>query len=281
MFIKKFKLILVLLFVLICATLLISAKYYSYNLPTFKQISVKEGSYMSVSYVDNGYLELKKSIFDKYNNKLVSSLKEISCNYKSEINEILGESYTKLITESDDIDSKIKNKTNEFLNSDEYTSKKLLMQSIKKEMDNSQGEKYDKLYEKFQLTLNEISTLNVKLNNSLKDLRLRKSEIKNNLTSLFDKNKNKLTTLRNNNKLKIKELISDVINEYNFELNELNNAFEVKQLNNREFPFDLNTFNFKCVSSTFEEDYFNDTIVTTEESDVKIEFINVNDKLIN
>ncbi len=230
---------------------------------------------------DLSYVELKNSIKDKYLSKLNEELTVFSNNYKNGMKEILGEEY--LTLENDLISTKeqIKDKKVKFSNSKEYLDKKREMLELKEKMDNAEGEEYDKLYESFQKALSEISTLNVKLNNSLKDLKAKQSDIRAKLLTLFDNNKDELIAFRKAQKGAISEIIVSIINEYNFELSELNMAFNRAQNKMREIPFDIETCSFDTVVMPFESEYFSETVVTTEEETTKIEFVDVNFKEIN
>ena len=155
------------------------------------------------------------------------------------------------------------------------------MLELKSKMDKAEGEEYDKLYEEFQKSLSEISTLNVKLNNSLKELKAHNDDIKSKLISLFDKNKKALIKFRQDKKKEISEILLTIINEYNFEISELNSAYGLNQNKMREFPFDIDKFTFKSVVSPFESEYFNETTVENQCESTKIEFVDANFQEIN
>lgn len=278
---KYIYIVFIMFFALICATLYISTNYYVST--TFKKISKNnlEVARVSALTTDSTYLELKDSIKTKYNKKLISELDVVSKEYKEEIIKILGDEYDSLTNKLTLNTQIIQTKSKEFLNSKEYLDKKREMAELKLKMDKAEGEEYDKLYSDFQSVLNEISTLNVKLNNQLKDIRSSNDQIKSELKKLFDDNKDKIVALRTEYKNKVSTLILNIINEYNFELYELSDTFNVKLPKIREFPFDIENFNFKCVSSSYEAEYFNEPLVESADSSTKIEFVDVNYKEIN
>ena len=277
---KNITIILLFIFSIICATAYIGYNYFSKNIGAFKKISPGLEVRL-VSLNDSSYLELKSSIKEKYLKKLTDELTVFSKDYNKGITEILGKDYNKYVEELEKTKLEIHYKKVNFLNGEEYLNKKKEMLDIKSKMDKAEGEEYDKLYEDFQKALSEISTLNVKLNNSLKELKVKHNEIRTKLTKLFDNNKDKLIKFRNTQKKKISEVILTIINEYNFELSELNCAYGINQNKMREIPFDVDKFSFKSVSSPFESEYFNETIVERDESDVKIEFVDLNYKQVN
>lgn len=277
---KNLTTIIILLFTLLCAGIYITYNYYSETSSAFKKFSA-ETEIRLVHNQNSSYLELKKSIKDKYFKRLNDDLSNFSNEYKKGIESILGSKYSNYEEELKSIRTQIHDKKVEFLNSKEYLDKKQEMLDLKAKMDKAEGEEYDKLYEEFQKSLSEISTLNVKLNNSLKDLKAKHDDIKTKLTSLFDKNKDALIKFRQEKKKAVNQMLLTIINEYNFELSELNSAFGVSQNKMREFPFDAHEFTFKSVVSSFESEYFNETDVESVDATTKVEFVDANFQEIN
>ncbi len=277
---KNLTIIIILLFTLLCAGIYITYNYYSETSSAFKKLSV-EREIKLVHNQDSSYLELKKSIKEKYFKRLNEELSNFSSEYKKGIESILGSKYAKYEEELKSIRTQIHDKKVDFLNSKEYLDKKQEMLDLKAKMDKAEGEEYDKLYEDFQKSLSEISTLNVKLNNSLKDLKAKHDDIKTKLTSLFDKNKDALLKFRQEKKKAVNQMLLTIINEYNFEISELNSAFGLSQNKMREFPFDVDKFTFKSVVSPFESEYFNETSVESIDLTTKVEFVDANFQEIN
>ncbi len=277
---KNLTTIIILIFTLLCATIYITYSYYSETSSAFKKLSAEREIKLVINN-DSSYNELKNSIKEKYLLRLNSELTNFSSEYKKGIEGILGDKYSKYEEELKLVRTKIHDKKVEFLNSKEYLDKKQEMLDLKAKMDKAEGEEYDKIYEQFQKSLSEISTLNVKLNNSLKELKAKHEDIKTKLTSLFDKNKNALIKYRQEKKKAISEILLTIINEYNFEISELNSAFSRSQNKMREFPFDAHEFTFKSVVSPFESEYFNEAPVENEFNDTKVEFVDANFKEIN
>lgn len=277
---KNLTTIIILLFTLLCAGIYITYNYYSETSSAFKKFSA-ETEIRLVHNQNSSYLELKKSIKEKYFKRLNDDLSNFSSEYKKGIESILGSKYANYEEDLKSIRTQIHDKKVEFLNSKEYLDKKQEMLDLKAKMDKAEGEEYDKLYEEFQKSLSEISTLNVKLNNSLKDLKSKHDDIKTKLTSLFDKNKDALIKFRQEKKKAVNQMLLTIINEYNFELSELNSAFGLSQNKMREFPFDAHEFTFKSVVSSFESEYFNETSVESADLTTKVEFVDANFQQIN
>ena len=69
--------------------------------------------------------------------------------------------------------------------------------------------------------------------------------------------------------------IATIFNEFNFELNELNDAFGIKS-RARELPFDESELNVESVATKFESDYFSGNLndnVSDNQDGVKVEFV--------
>ncbi len=277
---KKIAVLLILLFTLLCSALYIGYNYYTICLSAYKNLST-ESEVVLMRNEDLSYIELKNSIKDKYLSKLNEELTVFSNDYKNGMKDILGEEYLTLENDLESVKKQIKDKKAQFLTSKEYLDKKQEMLDLKEKMDKADGEEYDKLYESFQKALSEISTLNVKLNNSLKDLKGKQKDIRSKLVSLFNANKDSIISFRKAQKQAISEIIVTIINEYNFELRELNTAFNRAQNKMREIPFDIETCSFDTVVMPFESEYFSETVVTEEEGTTKIEFVDANFKEIN
>ena len=272
--------IILLIFTLICATILISFKYYNQTTSTFsKQISVSE--VRLVNNDNSSYLELKNSIKEKYLIKLNESISKISNEYENGVTKILGNDYKTYVTKLNSIKKELNDKKSKFLSSNEYLNKKKELVSIIEKMDKAEKEEYDSLYESFQKSLSELATLNVKLNNSLKALREEYDQTKLKLVNLFDNNKEQLKNFRNKQKKAVSNIILEIINEYNFELSELNSAFNLSQNKMREFPFEIEKLDLKSVSSPYESEYFCETTVESSESNVKIEFVDAEFDSVN
>ena len=73
---------------------ILSANYYQKTNQTFKKLQpTNVRGILLNNNTDNSYLELKKSLIEKYNDILSNKLQSLSCEYKEEIKTILGSDY--------------------------------------------------------------------------------------------------------------------------------------------------------------------------------------------
>ena len=104
---------------------ILSANDYQKTNQTFKKLQpTNVRGILLNNKTDNSYLELKKSLIEKYNDILSNKLQSLSCEYKEEIKTILGSDYILYIESLKDVESNIKSKKIAFLNSSEYLDKK-------------------------------------------------------------------------------------------------------------------------------------------------------------
>ncbi len=266
------KTIIVVFVALLCSFLAISAKYYVKTVQSFKTFYNKEEIKL-ISMEKECYLELKKSLDDKYTKKFVEILNSTSKNFKSSIAKVLGEEYILLSEEFLTTVNSIESKKKEFVNSSEYLSAKKELSEIKLNIDNAPENEKDGYLDDFRVALNKISTLNTKLNNQLKGERDRVEEIKSSVKKLFVKNAKELISIRKDLMNITREEISALLRDYTLELNELNSTFNI-ELKGNAYPFDLTTMGDCLVAGKLESECFseilsqnsNKTVIVSENS---------------
>ncbi len=273
---KYYKGLILALFILFCAVIYITSDYVLDAVQTFKFIG---GNTKRVQLVmeNSCYDELKQSLKQKYAKKFVQMLDETRVNFDAELKSILGEEYMKTRQELVAIDNEISSIRKEFLSSSEYVSKKAELKEIKSKLDAIKEDNSEKeeLQSKFNVALNELSTLNVKLNNQCKDKREKKDEIRTQLKKLFNEKQDELLKAKTKIEQQTRQNIATIFNEFNFELNELNDAFGIKS-RARELPFDESELNVESVATKFESDYFSGNLndnVSDNQDGVKVEFV--------
>ena len=90
----KLKITIITIFVFIVSCFILSANYYQKTNQTFKKLQpTNVRGILLNNKTDNSYLELKKSLIEKYNDILSNKLQSLSCEYKEEIKTILGSDY--------------------------------------------------------------------------------------------------------------------------------------------------------------------------------------------
>lgn len=286
---KYSKTFIVILITFLCAIVFISCFYYEKTIETFKSFKNNFEVCAMSENLDISYLELKKSLKEKYTNQFVELIKKTKTEYFNEITAVLGDDYAKYRDELISIESQIKTKREEFLNSPKYLNAKQEMAQAKLRLDLAKPEEKEEKEEEFQKTLSNISTLNITLNNSLKGLKEQEANCKNALKNLFDNSRDELVKINDNIREKTKNSITEIITNFIIELKELNETFNV-QLNKSELPFDIDSVKVDSISTQFEKEYFNGVPETEESSNVKVEtvyeggyteVIKSNDKILN
>ncbi len=269
---KYSKTFIVILITFLCAIIVVGFFYYEKTIETFKYFKNNfEVSAMGEN-LDISYIELKKSLKEKYTNQFITLIKDTKTEYFNEINAVLGDDYAKYRDELISIENQIKSKREEFLNSDKYLTAKQEMAQAKLRLDLAKPDEKEEKEEEFQKTLSNISTLNITLNNSLKGLKEQETNCRNSLKALFDNNREELVKINDNIRKKTKNSITNIIENFLIELKELNDTFNV-ELSKNELPFDIDTVKVDSISTQFEKEYFNGIPETEESSSVKVETV--------
>ncbi len=249
------KLVKTLIFVfilMICSILFISGTKYISEVSNIKSFGVIQGMALETS---SGYNELKSSIDQKYTKEFVKILNQTSDGLKNGIRAILGDEYFLLSNEYNEILDEILKQKRDFELSEEYLSLKNKLASLKVKIDSVDKSSKEEYVDEFKKTLSDVSTLNTKFNNKLKSKRDRLSEIEIEVKKLFYNNKKDLIKLRLNQMHETKVKLKELIEGYNFEIKELNDAFEVNA-NGQELPFDVKTMQNLMVAGKLETECF-------------------------
>ncbi|MBO7215229.1 MAG: hypothetical protein J6V66_07035 [Clostridia bacterium] len=270
--IKFFKSVLFIFILMICSAIALGIKNYQKTIATFKPI----GSIMVVSMSENtnfGYNELKTSIDQKYTQEFVKILNNTQSELKCGMADILGDDYQNLTREYDEITEYITAQIKTFNNLEEYTVLKDKLAVLKGKIDSVDKSSKEEYLDEFRGVLGEISTLNNKFNNQLKDKRDRLVEIKGEIKELFVKNKEALIKLRKEKMDKTREDIKTLVHGYSIEIKELNDTFNV----NEKFsplPFDVSSMQDFMIAGKVETECFNEILennaVIFSENDAKL-----------
>ena len=160
----------------------------------------------------------------------------------------------------------------EYLTAKTEMSKAKLSYDISSEKDKEEKEKT------LQNALSNISTLNTKLNNQLKDLYSEERAVRNKLVELFNGKKTELIEIKKATEETTQKEIAKILYGYFAELKNLNQNFGVNA-DNKEMPFNddfVKTFN---VYTDFEKAYFNGNI--NVETQVNSDIITDNNIVVN
>lgn len=257
--IKITKILITAFIVLLCSIILIGGKFYVKTVQSFRTFYNFSGVELMSNTQNSGYNELKQSIIDKYTKEFVNLLNGTSSAFKEDISKSLGYDYSILSEEYVTISDSINSKKQAYFLSDEFLSARKTLEELKTTLDGLSNEEKDKYLDEFRVALNAVSTLNTKLNNSLKSERERLDLIKGQVLSIFIKNRKQLLEIRSKYVNEMRVNIANLISNFNAELKELNIAFDV-QSNKTEYPFDVETMQDFSLAGKLETDCFNELL---------------------
>lgn len=252
------KILIAVIFLIVCSMLLIGGKYHLKSVNLIKKFYVKEVSLMSNSE-NESYNELKQSIKSKYTKEFVNLLNKTSAELKAGIQSILGDEYLLLTEQFNDIINDINEQKNIYENSAEYLSAKEKLFVIKSKIDSASDEQKNEYLDEFRACLNEISLLNTKFNNQLKGSRDKIFELKGQLKKMFKAHKNELLSLRTSEMKSCRESIKTMLKNYFLELKELNETFNI-EITDNDLPFDVSSMQDCLVAGKLETECYNDII---------------------
>ena len=252
------KVIIAVFVVLFCFGLVLGAKYYVKTVQSFKTFYNKEEIKL-INMQNNCYQELKKSLDDKYSKNFSEIINLTSKTFKQKIASVLGDEYVLLSEEFITTLNSIKSKKIEFENSTEYLSAKKELAELKQKIDKASESEKDGYLEEFRQKLNNITTLNTKLNNQLKSARDRLESIKASTKKMFSSKAKELISIRvelmNSTRIQLKALLSD----YMLELKELNSAFN-EEFKEGSFPFDVASMGDSLVAGKLENECYSEIL---------------------
>ncbi|MBQ3235359.1 MAG: hypothetical protein IJA97_04290 [Clostridia bacterium] len=243
---------------MLCSAIIIAVKSYTKSVTTFKKL----GSIGVISMLDNkssGYNELKTSIDQKYTQEFVKLLNQTQNSLKCGMRDILGDEYSSLSEEYNQIVDYISGEMRTFNNSTEYQSLRAKLADLKAKIDAVDKSSKQEYLDEFRAVLSEISTLNTKFNNQMKDKRDRLFEIKGLVKDLFAKNKDDLLTLRKAKMDETRGLLKELLVAYSVEIKELNEAFSIKECSSA-MPFDITSMQDVMVAGRLETECYNEIL---------------------
>ncbi len=203
-----------------------------------------------------GYNELKKSLKEKYTNDFLAMLNDYKTEHANQLREILGDEYITLRDNLVDIENQIRLKRHDFLNSEEYVTAKTEMTNAKLKFDLSKEVDKEESEKALQNAVSNVSMLNTKLNNQLKDLYQAETLAKTKLKNLFDSKKEEIFEIKKQTEAKTQKEIAKILFNFFSELKDLNENFNVSE-NKQELPFSEDLIKSHSIYTDFEKSYFN------------------------
>ena len=218
--------------------------------------------------IEESYNELKSELKEKYADKIKISLEQVKDEMISKRLSSLGSDVLPLFEEAVALEKDIDEERKEFLGSDEYKEAQKKLANLKEDLANCISEEDKKEIDGNMLkAISDITTLNVTINNRLKDKNEKLAEKNKKLEEFAEKNKDELAALKNDVINAVKKTVSENLECFNEELSELNEAFGLAFT--PELPFDediiklkIPFFNSKFLGSTKKTD--GKTIIVSE-----------------
>lgn len=192
------------------------------------------------------YNRLKSDIKDKYTKMICAELEAVRRYVVEESSVILGEDFLEKLGESEQLKKECDKIRNEFRSREEYINAQSELTAASKAVKNRKNtgsaggtDNADNTEETKRLNkaISAITTLNVTLNNKLKDKNDRRTVLEKELSAIVRENETGFKTINDEVVSRVKRAVSDCIAGYADEIGKLNECFNVKS-NELDLPFD-------------------------------------------
>ena len=196
------------------------------------------------------YNRLKSDIKDKYTKMICAELEAVRRYVVEESSVILGNDFLEKLGESEQIKKECDKIRNEFRSREEYISAQSelaaaskavkAVKAVKKDESESAGKDSEGNTEetkRLNKAISAITTLNVTLNNKLKDKNDRRAILEKELNAIVRENETGFKTINDEVVSRVKRAVSGCIAGYVDEIGKLNECFNVKS-DELDLPFD-------------------------------------------
>ena len=193
------------------------------------------------------YNRLKSDIKDKYTKMICAELEAVRRYVVEESSVILGDDFLEKLGESEQIKKECDKIRNEFRSREEYISAQSelaaaskAVKAVKKGESESAGKDSEGNAEetkRLNKAISAITTLNVTLNNKLKDKTDRRAILEKELNAIVRENETGFKTINDEVVSRVKRAVSGCIAGYADEIGKLNECFNVKS-DELDLPFD-------------------------------------------
>lgn len=193
------------------------------------------------------YNRLKSDIKDKYTKMICAELEAVRRYVVEESSVILGDDFLEKLGESEQIKKECDKIRNEFRSREEYISAQSelaaaskAVTAVKKGESESAGKDSEGNTEetkRLNKAISAITTLNVTLNNKLKDKTDRRAILEKELNAIVRENETGFKTINDEVVSRVKRAVSGCIAGYADEIGKLNECFNVKS-DELDLPFD-------------------------------------------
>ncbi len=172
------------------------------------------------------YIDKKEELKKKYLTVLNSTIKDVKISSAEKTCEILGDDFFNLFNETEDLKELVQNEKKQFYKTDEYKTAQKTLTKCKSEYSKCKDDKQkESLSVELNKAISKITTLNITINNRLKE---KTDKIKINdeiIIDIISKNCDKLNEIKDEMIKVVKVAVQDCIKNYSEELKVLSNEF--------------------------------------------------------
>lgn len=188
------------------------------------------------------YNRLKSDIKDKYTKMICAELEAVRRYVVEESSVILGDDFLEKLGESEQLKKECDKIRNEFRSREEYVNAQSELAAASKAVKNlkkknSGSDENAEETRRLNKAIGAITTLNVTLNNKLKEKNDRRANLEKELNAMVRENESGFKTINDEVVSRVKRAVSDCVAGYVDEISRLNECFNVKN-EESEFPFD-------------------------------------------
>ncbi|MBR1677596.1 MAG: hypothetical protein IJ706_09850 [Clostridia bacterium] len=201
--------------------------------------------------IDESYKELKQDLKDKYLDLLSDILDEIKNDVINETKDILGVDLYDKIEELNKVKKDMDRIREDFIHEEKYQSVQRQLVLLKDSLKNADEGETERIKGELKKSMGEVSTLNITLQNRLKDHRDKLNDGAIQIEKILSSKKDEIERLKKEVVDRIKRDIFTCLSSYNDELKVLNTTFGVES-DERETPFDGSEVDFEMPILSFD-----------------------------
>lgn len=194
-----------------------------------------------ITETSESYNRLKSDIKDKYTKMICADLESIRQYVISKSFEFLGDDFLQKLSEVESLKKQCDRERKAFRSTPEYvaaqkelTEASKAAKKIAKTDENADMEEIKRLNK----AISAITTLNVTINNRLKDKTDRHDKLAAEIDRIIRTNENSFKEINEEMLRRVKQAIADCLGGYAEELKALNETFGVEETTDEELPFD-------------------------------------------
>ncbi len=187
--------------------------------------------------LNNSYNQLKKDLKEKYSQEIFRIIDATKNEVIGKALVIFGDDILAKMDEAENLKREIDKIKTDFYGEEKYVVLQNLLKEQKESLEKAKGGEAEKITAEMKVSLDKISTLNITLRNRLKEKREKLDNLNSQIEGEYTKNKDRLIKLKEDVFRHIKVEIERCLEEFNEELEVLNETFGV-EVTEPEIPFD-------------------------------------------